>query len=353
MPPVPISTSLLPCYPFFKGVIQYGNRMQAEKPISQHIERKISLVVPFYNEEASIDSFYRQLSALLNANIGVSWEVVCVNDGSRDSTFSRLWALSETDARFVVVDLTRNFGKEAALTAGIDHATGDAVIPIDADLQDPLGVIPKLIAEWNKRFDVVLARRADRETDGFLKRNTAYLFYKVHNIISDVSIPADVGDFRLMDRKVVDALALLPERRRFMKGLFSWVGFATTTVDYAREKRTARKSKFSGWKLWNLALEGITGFSTAPLRLWTYLGLPTATVAFGYAVWIVARTLIFGIDLRGYASIVTIVLFLGGVNLIGIGVIGEYTGRIYMETKQRPIYIVRGVKRSNGSASCR
>jgi glycosyltransferase involved in cell wall biosynthesis len=327
--------------------------MEIEKPISQHIGRKISLVVPFYNEEAAIDSFYRRLSTLLNTDIGVSWEIVCVNDGSRDSTFRRLCALSETDARFVVVDLARNFGKEAALTAGIDHATGDAVIPIDADLQDPPEVIPKLVAEWNSGFDVVLARRADRHTDGFLKRNAAHWFYKVHNIISDVPIPADVGDFRLMDRKVVNALALLPERRRFMKGLFSWVGFATTTVDYAREERTAGKSKFSGWKLWNLALEGITGFSTAPLRLWTYLGLLTATVAFGYAVWIVTRTLIFGVDLRGYPSLVTIVLFLGGVNLIGIGVIGEYIGRIYMETKQRPIYIVRGVKRSDGSASGR
>jgi polyisoprenyl-phosphate glycosyltransferase len=319
--------------------------MQIEKPVTQRGEPKISLVVPFFNEEDGIALFYSRLSTLLNANLGVRWEVVCVNDGSQDSTFERLCEQREADPRFVVVDLARNFGKEAALTAGIDHATGDAVIPIDADLQDPPEIIPALIAEWNKGFDVVLARRVDRHADGFLKRNTAHWFYKVHNIISDVPIPADVGDFRLMDRKVVNALALLPERRRFMKGLFSWVGFTTTIVDYTREERNAGKSKFSGWKLWNLALEGITGFSTAPLRLWTYLGLVTATVAFSYAVWIIARTLIFGIDLPGYASLITIVLFLGGINLIGIGVVGEYIGRIYMETKQRPIYIVRTVKR--------
>jgi polyisoprenyl-phosphate glycosyltransferase len=319
--------------------------MQIEKPVTQRGEPKISLVVPFFNEEDGIALFYSRLSTLLNANLGVRWEVVCVNDGSQDSTFERLCEQREADPRFVVVDLARNFGKEAALTAGIDHATGDAVIPIDADLQDPPEIIPTLIAEWNKGFDVVLARRVDRHADGFLKRNTAHWFYKVHNIISDVPIPADVGDFRLMDRKVVDALALLPERRRFMKGLFSWVGFTTTIVDYTREERNAGKSKFSGWKLWNLALEGITGFSTAPLRLWTYLGLVTAAVAFSYAVWIIARTLIFGIDLPGYASLITIVLFLGGINLIGIGVVGEYIGRIYMETKQRPIYIVRTVKR--------
>jgi glycosyltransferase involved in cell wall biosynthesis len=319
--------------------------MESEKLGAQRVARKISLVVPFYNEEDAIVPFYARLSTLLNSIVDVEWEVVCVNDGSRDSTFERLCSLPEADSRFFVIDLARNFGKEAALTAGIDHATGDAVIPFDADMQDPPELIPQLIEEWNKGFDVVNARRADRHADGFLKRKTAHWFYKIHNMISDVAIPEDVGDFRLMDRKVIDALALMPERRRFMKGLFSWVGFRTTSVDYVRDERTAGKTKFSGWRLWNLALEGITGFSTAPLRLWTYLGLITATVAFGYAVWIVARTLIFGVELRGYASIITIVLFLGGINLIGIGVIGEYIGRIYMETKQRPIYIVRAIKR--------
>jgi polyisoprenyl-phosphate glycosyltransferase len=320
-------------------------RMEPEEPVNQFPRRKISLVVPFYNEEEGVDFFYAQLSKLLNSIQGIDWEVVCVNDGSRDSTFDKLCALSTMDHRFFVVDLARNFGKEAALTAGIDYAAGNAVIPIDADLQDPPELIPQLIEEWNKGFDVVLARRVDRQKDGFLKRNTAHWFYKVHNMISDVPIPEDVGDFRLMDRKVIEALSRLPERRRFMKGLFSWVGFRTTTINYVRDERMAGKTKFSGWRLWNLALEGITGFSTAPLRLWTYLGLITATVAFAYAVWIIARTIIFGIDLPGYASMLTIVLFLGGINLIGIGVIGEYIGRIYMETKQRPIYIVRTVKR--------
>ena len=319
--------------------------MEPEEPVNQFPRRKISLVVPFYNEEESVDFFSAELSKLLNSIREIDWEVVCVNDGSRDATFDKLGALSQTDRRFFIVDLARNFGKEAALTAGIDYATGDAVIPIDADLQDPPELIPQLIKEWNNGYDVVLARRVDRQKDGFMKRNTAHWFYKVHNMISDVPIPEDVGDFRLMDRKVIEALSRMPERRRFMKGLFSWVGFRTTTIDYVRHERMAGKTKFSGWRLWNLALEGITGFSTAPLRLWTYLGLITATVAIAYAVWIVARTIIYGIDLPGYASMITIVLFLGGINLIGIGVIGEYIGRIYMETKQRPIYIVRTVKR--------
>jgi polyisoprenyl-phosphate glycosyltransferase len=319
--------------------------MEPEEPVYPLVQRKVSLVVPFYNEEDSVDFFYSQLSKLLNSILDIDWEVVCINDGSRDSTFDKLCALSEIDHRFIIVDLARNFGKEAALTAGIDFATGDAVIPIDADLQDPPELIPQLIATWIKGFDVVLARRADRHADGFMKRNTAHWFYKIHNMISDFPIPEDVGDFRLMDRKVVEALSRMPERRRFMKGLFSWVGFRTASIDYVRVERMAGKTKFSGWRLWNLALEGITGFSTAPLRLWTYLGLITATVAFAYAVWIVARTILFGVDLRGYASMLTIVLFLGGINLIGIGVIGEYIGRIYMETKQRPIYIVRSVKR--------
>jgi glycosyltransferase involved in cell wall biosynthesis len=237
--------------------------------------------------------------------------------------------------------LSRNFGKEAALTAGIDAARGDAVIPIDADLQDSPELIVRLVEEWKRGFEVVLAKRADRRADSFAKRLTALLFYKVHNSISEPVIPENVGDFRLMDRKVVDAIKQLPERRRFMKGIFAWVGFRSTTIEYVRDPRIAGASRFSAWKLWNLALEGITSFSTAPLRIWTYLGLAVASLAFVYAGFIVMRTVIHGIDVPGYASLLAITLFLGGIQLIGLGVLGEYLGRVYSEAKQRPIYIVR------------
>ena len=240
-----------------------------------------------------------------------------------------------------VIDLSRNFGKEAALSAGLDAARGDAVIPIDADLQDPPELIPALIAQWRNGFEVVLARRVDRDTDTFMKRWTAGLFYRLHNLIGDVRIPENVGDFRLLDRRVADALRALPERCRFMKGMFAWLGFRTAVVDYRRAQRAAGRSKFSGWRLWNLAIEGITGFSTVPLRIWTYIGVAVSFTAFAYAAFIVGRTLLLGADVPGYASLIVIMLFLGGVQLIGIGVIGEYVGRIYLETKQRPVYLVR------------
>jgi glycosyltransferase involved in cell wall biosynthesis len=240
-----------------------------------------------------------------------------------------------------IVDLSRNFGKEAALTAGIDAAVGDAVIPIDADLQDSPELIARLVQEWKRGFEVVLAKRADRRTDSLAKRLTACWFYRVHNHICDPQLPENVGDFRLMDRKVVDAIKRLPERRRFMKGIFAWVGFRSTTVEYVRDPRSAGSSRFTGWKLWNLALEGITSFSTAPLRIWTYLGLAVASLAFAYAALIVVRTAIYGIDVPGYASLLAVTLFLGGIQLIGLGVLGEYLGRVYSEAKQRPVYIVR------------
>jgi glycosyltransferase involved in cell wall biosynthesis len=212
---------------------------------------------------------------------------------------------------------------------------------MDADLQDPPELIPALISHWRQGYEVVLAKRSDRQSDGFLKKKTAELFYRLHNHISDTAIPENVGDFRLLDRAVVTALHALPERRRFMKGLFAWVGFKTATVEYARATRVAGKTKFTGWRLWNFALEGITSFSTMPLRVWTYLGTSFAIIGFLYALFIILRTLVFGVDLPGYASLLTAILFLGGIQLMGIGVIGEYIGRIYIESKQRPIYIVR------------
>jgi glycosyltransferase involved in cell wall biosynthesis len=301
----------------------------------------VSIVVPFYNEGEVVATFYARITEVVAAIRGMEFEFVCVNDGSRDDTLDKLAQLVAVDARVRVIDLSRNFGKEAALTAGLDEARGDVVIPMDADLQDPPELIPTLIAHWRQGYEVVLAKRSDRRSDGFLKRTTAKLFYQLHNRISDTGIPENVGDFRLIDRSVVAALQLLPERRRFMKGLFAWVGFKTVTVEYARAPRVAGSTKFSGWRLWNLALEGITSFSTMPLRVWTYVGTSFAVIGFLYALFIVLRTLIYGRDLPGYASLLTVILFLGGVQLIGIGVIGEYVGRVYMETKQRPIYVVR------------
>jgi glycosyltransferase involved in cell wall biosynthesis len=264
-----------------------------------------------------------------------------VDDGSTDGTLDCLIQASKTRPDLVVVDLTRNFGKEAALTAGLQEAGGDAVIPMDVDLQDPPEVIPRLVAEWEKGFEVVLAKRSDRSSDSFLKRRTAAWFYRIHNLLSEPKIPADVGDFRLLDRKVVDALKTLPERRRFMKGLFAWLGFRTQCIEYTRQPRIAGQTKFSGWKLWNFALEGITSFSTMPLRVWTYIGLAVALAAFAYLSFIIVQTLIHGIAVPGYASLLVTILFLGGVQLIGIGMLGEYIGRIYTESKQRPVYLIR------------
>lgn len=304
-------------------------------------KRLISIVVPFYNEEEGISNFYSRIEGVVKSLPEFHFEIVCVDDGSADATLEKLIAIAAKDARYRVIELTRNFGKEAALTAGLDAARGDAVIPIDADLQDPPELIPVLIEEWCKGAEVVLARRADRSSDSFLKRKTAGLFYYVHNRLSSVEIPQDVGDFRLMDRVAVNALKTLPERQRFMKGLFAWVGFKTVTVDYARQTRATGKTKFSGWKLWNFALEGITSFSTAPLRIWTYIGGVGTLATFAYALFIISRTMIHGIDVPGYASLLVAILFFGSLQLISVGLLGEYIGRIYLETKQRPAYLVR------------
>jgi len=301
----------------------------------------ISLIVPFYNEHDAVDRFFEQVLHVLEAIDTIRFEIVCINDGSRDGTLEKLVAASERDRRIKVIDFTRNFGKEAALTAGLDEASGDAVVAIDADLQDPPSLIPQMIERWQAGAEVVLARRANRACDSFLKRSTAALFYRVHNALSEVKIPENVGDFRLMDRTVVNALRSLPERHRFMKGLFAWVGFDTVTIDYERTPRSAGKTKFSGWRLWNFALEGITSFSTVPLRSWTYIGGTIAALAFFYGGVIVGRTLLFGNPVPGYASLISVVLFMGGMQLAGIGVIGEYVGRIYDESKERPIYLVR------------
>jgi len=302
----------------------------------------ISIVCPVYNEAPMIQTLMEKLFPVLE-KLNRPFEIICVNDGSTDGTFDRLMREKQQRGHITVINFSRNFGKEAALSAGLVHASGRAVIPMDADLQDPPGVIEEMVDLWDLGFDVVLARRTDRLTDRFSKRITAKWFYKIHNLLSSVVVPADVGDFRLMSRKAVDAVNQLPENQRFMKGIFAWVGFKTATVGYTRENRKAGNSRFNLWKLWNLAINGITSFSSAPLRVWLYLGVITSLLSFLYGCFIILKTLMLGVDVPGYASIVTIILFLGGIQLTGIGVIGEYIGRIYLESKRRPPYIIEGI----------
>ncbi len=300
----------------------------------------LSLIVPMRNEAANIGPFYERIRSVLDP-LGESWEMVCVNDGSGDATLQRLLTLRTLDPRIVVIDLSRNFGKEAALTAGLDHARGDAVIPMDADLQDPPELIPELLARWREGFEVVLAIRTSRASDSLFKRTTAHLFYSFINRLSTVPIPANAGDFRLMSRAVVEAIQQLPERRRFMKGLFAWVGFKTAEVHYQRPPRHAGQTNFNYWRLWNFALEGITSFSHIPLKMSSYFGLLVSFFAFLYAVKIIIDTWVYGNPVKGYPSIMVAILFFSGVQLVAIGVIGEYLGRLYEESKQRPVYLIR------------
>jgi glycosyltransferase involved in cell wall biosynthesis len=301
---------------------------------------ELSLIVPFYNEEATCPAFFARVLPVLES-LTPNYEIVCVNDGSSDRTCQLLVAEHLRNRRVKLLNLSRNFGKEQALTAGLDHADGQAVIPLDADLQDPPELIPELVAKWREGFDVVLAVRADRSSDALMKRASAWLFYRLLGRLSECPIPADVGDFRLLDRRVIEALKLLPERTRFMKGLFAWLGFRQAQVAYARAPRATGCSKWRYWRLWNFALEGLFSFSTLPLRIWTYAGLLVALLALAYAAFIVGRTLISGVDVAGYASIVVLLSFFSGVNMIGLGIIGEYLGRVFTEVKRRPHYLIR------------
>jgi polyisoprenyl-phosphate glycosyltransferase len=301
---------------------------------------RISLIVPMYNEEQAIGLFYesvRQHPQLKDHCV----EIVFINDGSNDQTAVLAREIALTDSEVLLINFSRNFGKEPALFAGIEHASGDVVIPMDVDLQDPIDVIPRMIEQWQKGAEVVLAKRRDRSSDSYLKRRGAALFYRLLNRIAYPHIEQNVGDFRLMDRKVVEVIKTLPEYQLFMKGVLSWAGFNTVIIEYDRAGRAAGNSKFNGWKLWNLALEGITSFSTVPLRLWTYLGSCISLISLLYAAYLILDKLIFGSDLPGYPSLMTAILFLGGVQLIGIGVLGEYIGRIYLETKHRPRYVIK------------
>lgn len=303
-------------------------------------EFKLSLVVPMYNESEVCQTFFDSVLPILKG-VTDRFEIICVNDGSSDNTLELLHQFHHLDPRIKVINLTRNFGKEIALTAGIDFSSGDAVIPIDADMQDPPDLIPEMIRRWQEGNDTVIAVRTDRRSDSYTKRATAKAFYRVIGRMADVPIPANAGDFRLLDRTVVNALKSLPERNRFMKGLYAWVGFKHATVEYSRPRRAAGTSKWKFWRLWNLALEGIFSFTTMPLRFWSYLGLSVAILSGLYGSYIILRTMIYGIDVPGYASLLVTVLFLSGINMIGLGVLGEYVGRIFLEVKQRPLYLVQ------------
>ena len=303
---------------------------------------RVSLIVPVFNEEQAISLFYQAVRRELRLD-PAEVEIVFINDGSSDRTAEQAAALAESDDQVMLINFSRNFGKEPALFAGLEHATGDAVIPMDVDLQDPISVIPLLIEQWQKGADVVLAKRRDRRSDSYLKRHSASLFYHLLNRISYTRIEENVGDFRLMDRKVVDVIRALPEHQLFMKGVLSWAGFNTVVVEYERAERVAGSSKFNVWKLWNLALEGVTSFSTVPLRLWTYVGGGISIFAVLYAVYMVLDKIFFGNSVPGYPSLMTAILFLGGVQLIGIGILGEYVGRIYIEAKHRPRYVVKDI----------
>ncbi|MDO9025916.1 glycosyltransferase family 2 protein [Zwartia sp.] len=304
----------------------------------------VSVICPFFNEEQTATLFYKAVIAEINNQDRYDFEIICVDDGSEDDTLKLLLSFAKDDSRFRIVQLTRNFGKEAALSAGIDASTGAWVILIDADLQDPVSLINQMLeAREVTGAEVVLARRKDRKGDHFLKRLSANMFYNLYNKLSHIKIPVNVGDCRLMSRQVVDAIKLFPEKQRFMKGLLSWVGFYTITIDYVRENRSAGTSKFSGWKLWNLALEGITSFSTLPLRVWTYFGALGALLSFGYGFYILFKTLVLGVDVPGYASMLVSLLFVSSIQLIGLGVMGEYVGRIYMESKRRPTYLINKI----------
>jgi glycosyltransferase involved in cell wall biosynthesis len=289
---------------------------------------ELSVVVPLYNEELNIDYLFERLVTVLS-RLNMKYEIICVNDGSKDNTLERLIEYHHQNPEIKVVNLS------------LDYANGNAVVPIDADLQDPPELIAELVEKWREGYDVVYATRRSREGESWVKRFTANVFYRTLDSISSVPIPRDTGDFRLLDRRVVDALKQMPERNRFMKGLFAWVGFKQTSVLYDRPSRYKGETTWNYWQLWNLAIDGFTSFSFIPLKVWSYIGLLVAMPSFFYATFLVIRTLIFGVDFPGYASIMVAILFLGGVQLVSLGIIGEYIGRVYEEVKRRPLYLVR------------
>jgi glycosyltransferase involved in cell wall biosynthesis len=303
-------------------------------------KQTLAVVVPAFNEASGLPDFHRRLSAVLDG-LDLDSRVIYVDDGSRDNSFGVMAALARDDARVLALRLSRNFGKEIALTAGLDASDADAVMLIDADLQDPPELIPEFVAAWRRGHDNVYGSRLARDGDSWLKRTTAAAFYRVMARLSATPIPPDTGDFRLLSRRAVDGLRQLREHHRFMKGLFAWVGYSQFQLDYRREPRHSGSSKFNYWKLWNLALEGITSFSTVPLRLATYIGIVTALGAFAFGLWTLMKTWLWGDPVAGYPSLMSVILFLGGVQLVALGIIGEYLGRLFDEAKRRPLYLLQ------------
>ncbi len=302
-------------------------------------KRIITIITPVLNEEDSINPF---LEAVHEVSEGQDWglEVLFIDDGSTDNTLVSIEQAARRYPYVRYIKLTRNFGKEAALSAGIDHALGDAVIPMDVDLQDPPELIVEFARLWQQGYDNVYAVRSSRPEDTLLKSNTASLFYKIFNRLSHQKIPANAGDYRLMDRKVIEAIKKMPERNRFMKGLFVWPGFKSIGINYQRPSRFTGTSKFNYWKLWNFALDGVVSFSTWPLRVWSYIGASIAFMSFFYILMIMLKVALFGKDLPGYASLMSAILFFGGIQLLSIGILGEYVARLFIESKQRPLYLV-------------
>ncbi|WP_037498899.1 glycosyltransferase family 2 protein [Sphingomonas jaspsi] len=304
----------------------------------------LSIIVPVKDEEEAIGPFLARVVPLLESfddPVAQSFEILFVDDGSSDTTLEVIRKANAADRRIRGISLSRNFGKEAALSAGIDAADGKAVVPMDVDLQDPPEALREMVAKWRDGYDVVYGVRDNRETDTLPKRLTADLYYRAHNWLSDDKIPEHAGDFRLLDRRVVDVIRQMPERNRFMKGLFAWAGFRQAAVSYHREERKVGTTKYNYWKLWRLAVDGITSASTVPLRVWSYLGAFVALGALGYAIYIIIVALTSGINVPGYASLMVAVLFLGGLQLLSLGVLGEYIGRILIEAKGRPLYVIR------------
>jgi polyisoprenyl-phosphate glycosyltransferase len=303
-------------------------------------DQLLSVVVPVFNESEVLPTFHARLVATLD-KIGMRSEVLYVNDGSSDRSLEVMASLRHADARVGLINLSRNFGKELAMTAGLDQAAGDAVVIIDSDLQDPPELIEEFVKQWRAGFDVVYGKRTSRAGESALKKATAFLFYRLIQKMSRVKIPVDTGDFRLMSRRAVDALRKVRETHRFMKGLFAWIGYPAVAVPYQRDGRFAGTTSFNYWKLWNFAIEGVTSFTTAPLKMAMYMGLAVAGYAFIYAVVIIYKTLVYGSAVAGYPSLMVVVLFLGGIQLVGLGIIGEYLGRMFDETKNRPLYLVQ------------
>ncbi len=327
-------------FPETYGMCPTACRWVSRRPGMDRPAPVLSVVIPFFNEGPNVDALFARLLPILD-DLGVTWEVICVNDGSRDDTQARLLAVRHRREEVRIVELSRNFGKELALSAGLSFAGGDAVVPMDADLQHPPEALGTLIDKWREGYDVVIAVRDHRTGQGLGHRLSARLFYWLFDHMSEVKLPREAGDFRLLDRRVVDVINRMPERTRFMKGIFAWIGFRQVCVPYEQGERAVGGSRWGFFKLLHLSLDGLTAFSNFPLRVWGVIGAAVSLLAFFYGIFRVIRTLVYGIDVPGFESLIVAILFLGGIQLLTLGIIGDYLGRVFSEVKGRPLFIVR------------